>query len=587
MYTLDAIKNTIIKAINQTLGENKVRVSDLVYPPDKEMGDISLPCFNISKELGKTPAEVAQSLVSGLGSTIDAVSSINTAGPYLNFKIKTTSLAKDLIKETSRQSHDYGKNKSGKKKKIMLEYSNANTHKEYHVGHLRNISYGDALNRVFTANGYDSIPVSYINDFGIHVAKTLWALNEYFKDQEPGDNKPSSAEATADKGEFLAEVYVKGAQESKDNETAKRMIEGMMKKIETRKGLEFELWQKTRDWSIAQFDKIYTELDVKFEHIFYESEYIEAGKKLIPKLVKKGILKESQGAVIADLEEFDLGVLVVLRSDGTATYPVADIPLAGAKQKKFKADTSAYIVDIAQSLYLKQLFKILELIGHKEELKHLAYEFVKLPGGAMSSRTGNIVSYEELKQKLVNKAIKETKERHSDWDEEKIKATAITLAISAMKFEMIKVSAKAIITFDINKALEFSGYTAAYLLYTVARINSIFKKIENRKQKTENRKQKTENRYFDKLKEISEHELLMQISKYPEVVKRAGEKMDPSGISKFLFELAQGFNDYYHSVPVLKAEEDIREARLALLQSTKTVLENGLGLLGITTLEEM
>ncbi len=569
MYSLEKYKKQIVNEVNQVLGKNIIQVSDLVYPPNKEMGDISLPCFDISKELGKTPAEVAQSLVSSLGSTIDAVSSTNAAGPYLNFKIKTTSLAKDLITEINNKSAKYGKNKSGKNKKVMLEYSNANTHKEYHVGHLRNISYGDAVNRILASNGYISIPVSYINDFGIHVAKTLWALNEYFKDQEPGDNK----------GEFLAQVYVKGASESKDNEVNKRLVEGMMKKIETREGEEFKLWEKTRKWSIDQFDQIYTEMDVKFEHIFYESEYIETGKKLIPKLVRKGILKASQGAVIADLEEFDLGVLVVLRSDGTATYPVADIPLARAKQKKFKADTSAYIVDIAQSLYLKQLFKILELIGHKEELKHLAYEFVKLPGGAMSSRTGNIVSYEELKQKLRDKAIKETKERHPDWDEDKIDSTAKILTLGAMKFEMIKVGANQIITFDINKALEFSGYTAAYLLYTVARINSI-----NRKLKIKNYKLKID---YNCLAEDQEHRLLMQISKYPEVVKRAGEKMDPSVIARYLFELAQGFNDYYHSVPVLKAEEDIKEARLALLQSIKTVLQNGLDLLGIKTLDEM
>ena len=575
MYSLEKYKKEIVRVINQTLKQKLVKASDLVYPPDKKMGDISLPCFNISKELGKSPAEVAKELVAKI--KIDSISSALTAGPYLNFKIKINILAKDLITEINKKSVDYGKNKSGKKKKVLLEYSNANTHKEYHVGHLRNISYGDAVNRVLKANGYKSIPVSYINDFGIHVAKTLWALNEFFKDKKPGENR----------GEFLAQVYVKGAKESKDNEVNKRMVEGMMKKIETRKGEEFKLWEKTRKWSIDQFSQIYKELGVEFEHIFYESEYIEEGKKLIPKLVGNGILKESQGAIIADLEEFDLGVLVVLRSDGTATYPVADIPLAVAKQKKYQADTSAYIVDIAQSLYLKQLFKILELIGQKEELKHLAYEFVKLPGGAMSSRTGNIVPYEELKQKLMDKAVAETKERHPDWNEDKVISVAKTLALSAMKFEMIKVGANQIITFDIKKALEFSGYTATYLLYTVARINSIFKKAHSTQHTTRNIQHATHSTNFEVLKEESEHRLLMQVAKYPEVVGQAGEKMDPSGIAKFLFALAQDFNDYYHQIPVLKAEEDIREARLALLQSIRTVLQNGLELLGITTLEEM
>ena len=234
--------------------------------------------------------------------------------------------AKNVIKEIKKEKEKYGENKIGKNKKVMVEYSNANTHKEYHVGHLRNICYGDAVNKILSANGYKSIPVSYINDFGIHTAKTLWAYEEFFKDKK----------LPADKGGFLGQVYARAARELEKDETGKRLVAMIMKKIESRSGAEYELWKKTRKWSIAQFDKIYKELGVKFERIFYESEVVEKGMDLVGKLYEKRILTKSDGAIIADLNKYGLGVLVFLRSDGTALYPVADLALAEEKFKKYK-----------------------------------------------------------------------------------------------------------------------------------------------------------------------------------------------------------------------------------------------------------
>ena len=416
--------------------------------------------------MGKNHVDVASDLISKLKSK--EFSSVKVAGPYLNFKLKTELLIENVLNEISKECEKYGQNKKGKKERIMIEFSNVNTHKEYHIGHLRNIAYGDAVVRILNKCGQNVIPVSYVNDFGIHVAKTLWAYLEFYKDTELPENK----------GEFLGEIYVKASNESKENKLVKGMIEAIIKKIESRDGKEYELWQKTRKWSIEQFDKIYDELGVKFEKKYYESEFIDKGKKQVDDLLKKDILVKSRGAVIADLEKYNLGVLVILRSDGTATYPVADIPLAEAKFKDYKFDKSIYIVDTAQSLYFKQLFKILELMGYTEEKVHLSYDVVKLPSGKMSSRLGNTVTYAELKQKLFDKALEETSKRHEDWDKQKQEENAWEIAKGAMKFEMIKIGSDQIITFNIDKALSFQGYTSAYLQYTIARINSIIKKSE-------------------------------------------------------------------------------------------------------------
>ena len=352
-----------------------------------------------------------------------------------------------------------------------------------------------------------------------------------------------------------------------------------MKKIESRSGFYYKLWRKTRTWSIDGLAKIYKELGVKFDRIFYESDVIEKGLDMVAKLDKKGVLVKSQGAIIADLNKYNLGVLVFIRSDGTALYPVADLPLAEEKFKKYKINKSIYVVDVRQSLYFKQLFKLLELLGYKKEMKHLGYEFVKLPEGMMSSRSGLVITYEDLREQVIKKAVSETKKRHKNWSEKEVAEVVRKLVNGAMKFEMLKVGADKIITFDIEQALRFDGFTAAYLQYTCARINSINKKAKKQKNK------KTID--YNNLSESKESRLIMKLAQYPETVELAGKNCAPNELAKYLFELAQEFNDYYHSVPVLKAKTAVRQARLALISAVRQTLENGLKLLGIEVMEEM
>ncbi|MFH0955818.1 MAG: arginine--tRNA ligase [Candidatus Falkowbacteria bacterium] len=569
MNTLEKIKQNIVDAINMALKKKLVKATDLVYPPNSSFGDISLPCFNLAKELKKTAVETGEFLV-GKIKLNDTVVAAKAIGPFLNFIFNKTKLAQGVIEEISKVKNKYGINNVGRSKKVMVEFSNANTHKEYHVGHLRNICYGDAITKILSANGYKSISTSYINDFGIHVAKTLWALSKFYEKEKLPLNK----------GYFLGKVYVRASKELVNNETIKAEIGQVMKNIESRQGADYKLWQKTRKWSIDSFNKIYKELGVKFEHIFYESETIDKGLDMVAMLYAKHFLIKSQGAVIADLEKYGLGVLVIIRSDGTALYPVADLALAEEKFKKYKIDRSIYVVDIRQDLYFKQLFKILELLGFKQELKHLSYDFVKLPAGMMSSRTGQVITYDDLRSQAFKKATSETKKRHKNWSEKKIVEVANKLVNGALKFEMLKVGADKVITFDIDQALRFDGFTAAYLQYTSARIQSILRKspIPNPKSQKVN---------YNNLAELKENNIVNKLAKYPEVVVIVGKNYDPSELAKYLFELAQELNDYYHSVPALKAKVEIRQARLALITAVRQTLENGLGLLGIETMEEM
>ena len=565
---MEKIKLKIFDVLNDKYKKEIVDISDFSYPPNEEMGDLSLPCFKLAKELGKNPAELSRVLVKELLSDLEDVQSLVSVGPYLNFFLDKTKLFKDIFEELDKEEEKFGINKSGAKKRVMVEFSNLNTHKETHVGHLRNIFFGNSVSKILDANGFDVIPVSYINDFGINTAKTLWAYNEFYKTKLIPKNR----------GAFLGEIYVRASKELKDNEVGKRMVSFMMKKIESREGEEYEFWKETKLWSIEQLENIYEELNINIEHVFYESEFIDEGIKQVKEMLAKGILKESEGAVIADLEEYNLGVMLFLRSDGTALYPVADIPLAKHKIKKYKLDESIYVVDNRQKLHFRQLFKVIELMGYKQKLVHLDHDFVTLPDGAMSSRDGNTVTYDEFKEEALKKSYIATKEKHEDWSEYKVKEVAQKIIFGAMKFEMLKVGSGQIITFDIDQALRFDGYTAAYLQYTYARIGSILKRAGAYDNSRID---------FSLLNEKKEKTLILKISKYKEIVKKAGDTYNPSEIAKYLFELSQSLNEYYHSIQILKSEDDVRQARLALVFSVQQIIKNGLNLLGIDVMEEM
>jgi len=562
---LDNLKQQITK-------ELKINSAVFSYPPSSNLGDLSLACFELAKKEQKNPGELAKDLALKLGAQKKLqkyFSEIRAVGPYLNFFINPGYLANRVVSDIKFSRKNYGHNSGGKNKGIMIEYSNGNTHKEYHVGHLRNIAYGDAVNHLLSANGFKSIPVSYINDFGIHVAKTLWNWQRTDKYEN----------STEEKGYLLGKCYSEAAIELVEHPEYKEGVVNIMKEIESRQGKSYELWQETRNWSIKYFASIYNDLGIKFKHIFYENEFIDSGLKLVKELTASGKLVKSEGAIISNLESYGLGVLPVIRTDGTALYPVADLSLAEEKFKKYKISESIYVTDIRQSLYFQQLAKICEQLGYKQKITHLGYDFVTLPDGMMSSRTGNVITYEDLKTKIFDKLTAETVKRHEDWMVDRAKQVAWNLTVSTIKFEMLKVSADKIIVFNIEDALRFDGYTACYLQYGYVRLKSIVRK--------EGWNMLAQPANLDDLKEAKEKELLLKLARYPEIIKTAGSKYNPSEIAKYLFELVQLFNDYYHEINILKSEPKLRRARLVLIKAIAQVLSNGFDILGLKIIEEM
>ncbi|MDI6721696.1 MAG: arginine--tRNA ligase, partial [Candidatus Aenigmarchaeota archaeon] len=433
----------------------------------------------------------------------------------------------------------------------MIEFSQPNTHKGFHIGHLRNTCIGDALVRIMRFSGHDVIAANYPGDIGAHVAKCLWLYKKKYNGKEPASGK----------GKWLGEIYAEAAQLLENNEEYKKeYIETLHHLYEWDKRI-IPLWKKTREWGMEEFRNIYKELDVNFDVWFFESEVEKRGKEFAEEALKKGIAKRSDGAIIFDLKEYGLDVLIILRSDGTPLYSTKDLALAEIKFKKYSIDKSIYVVGSEQKLYFRQLFKALELLGFEQAKKcyHLSYELVMLKEGKMSSREGNVILYEDVMKEAVEKAKDISPE------------SAKNVAIAALKYSMLSRDSNRIIVFDADEALSFEGDTGPYLQYTYARARSILKK-SGKKPLAESFSEK----------EIS---LIKKMSEFPDIVGHSCNDMKPHYIALYLHELASVFNEYYHANKIIGSENEW--SLLALVNAFSNVMRTGLLLLGIPVMERM
>ncbi len=569
MYVISKAKQQIINELKKAIGSGYTpSIGDLSIPSDKEKGDMAFPCFVLAKKLNKNPVELATEIAVKIGPK-EYVSKIQSDGPYVNFTFSNDVFGLEVIEEINEKTKkNYGQSNSGKDKKIMVEYANLNTHKDVHVGHLRNLFVGQMLVNVLQENNYDVIPVAYINDLGAHVAKSVWAMQRFHKDEDIEKGKEI---------DFLRSIYVESSEMIEENEIYKEEVAEVFRNLEKQKGNDVSAWKKSRKWSLDYLQWVYDDLGLDIEKWYFESDLILKSKKIIDDLIEQGLVVKSEGAWIVDLEAEKLGVNLLVKSDGTLLYNAKDIGLAMKKESDYHPQRSIYVVDNRQSHALKQLFMTLKKMNFEKEMVHLAYDFVTLKDGAMASRKGNVVRYELFKDAMVEKAKKETKIRHEDWSEKHINKVSHAIAFSAMRFGILKQDLDKKIVFDFDEAMSFDGFTGPYLLYTNARINSVLKKAKKFKIKSET----------DLLKTNTEHQLIILLAQYPDVVFNVSNKFNLSTLAKYLFELAKRFSEFYGQESILKADDDLRAQRLGLITAVQQVLQNGLRLMSIEVIDEM
>ena len=531
-------------------------------PPDQKLGDLAFPCFSLSKQEKKNPKEIAEKIAEKIEVPEDSVfQKAKPVGPYVNFFFDRKKLVKRVLEIISEQKDKFGRGEK-KKEKVMVEHSQPNTHKAFHVGHLRNVCLGDSLVRILKFYGYPVFAANYINDTGAHVAKCLWAYLKYHKNREP----PS------ERGEWLGEIYSEASRKLEEKPELKEEVDGVLQKLESGDPEIKKLWEKTRKWSLDEFNRIYEQLGVEFDAWFYDNELLEGSKRIVEELKKKGIADVDQGAIVAKKEKTGLPTCIIQKSDVTTPYLTKDFELARRKFEDYGINKSIYVVAAPQKLHFQQLFKILELYGFEQARKcfHLPYELVMLKTGKMSSREGTVVLYSQLFETAKKKLLEEMDKRHGLSDEK----IAEKISTGALKYAMLNRENNKVIYFDWDEVLSFEGNSGPYLQYALVRANKI---LENSKEEPQF--------VSDSLDNIHEFELAKKLVDFPMVVEKSACEYKPHLIANYAFELTSLFSKFYEKCKVVGDKKE--KERMGLVWSFIRVTKNCLDLLGMEEVHSM
>lgn len=546
-----------------------------VEPPNSDLGDLAFGCFILAKNLKKAPPVLAQELKSKISLDSELLS-VEAAGPYLNFKFTADKIGKELL--TPIRTGEFFKRKLTKDTpKTMIEFSQPNTHKELHVGHMRNACLGDSLIRLLRYSGYEIISTTFPGDVGTHVAKCLWYLKFHNTEPIPQTHK----------GEWIGRIYSKahlkledeiGTPKEAENREQLTMI---LHQLEAKSGEFYDLWKETRSWSIELMKEIYAWAGIQFDVWYWESDVDSDSVKYVKELYQAGKLEKSEGAIGMNLEADNLGFALLLKSDGTGLYATKDIELARRKFQDYKVEKSIYVVDMRQELHFKQVFKVLERLGFPQAKNcyHLKYNFVELPDGAMSSRKGNIVPLLELVHRMEDAVKTNYLARYeNEWSKEDINRIATQVAQGAIKYGMLRMDTNKKIVFDMNEWLKIDGESGPFIQYSLARIQSLIRKIGAPSSQVQ----------WGQLVHPAERKLMISLMNFHSIVLGSAENYKPHLMCTYLYETAKRFNLFYHECPINTAEtEELKQARLALSEATGLVLKKGLELLGIPAPEKM
>ncbi len=579
MNILEKLKQNIVIEVNKIFSEHEISSTDIVFPPKNEQGDLCLPSFELAKKNKKNPIQIADSLENKL-EKIEGIKEFKAQGPYLNFILDKDYIVSETLSAIFKEKNKYGQNQEFKGKKIMIEFAHPNPFKAFHIGHLRNIILGESLVRIFEFSSAQVIRTNYQGDVGMHIAKCIWAFRKIDeKDYPKNINERVS---------LLADCYSKGAGAFESDAMAKSEIEIINKEIYEQEDKDIKkLWELGKKWSLDKFAQIYKRLDTRFDRQYMESEIKNEAIYYIEEALKKKILIRSEGAVIFPGDKYGLETRVFLNSQGLPTYDGKELGLAYREFTDFgKIDLCIHNVAVEQISFFKVNFKVQELLDpqrFKDKQKHNAYEFVGLKKGKMSSRLGKVVLAETIID-LAKDKIKEIicDRKNNDENNFSIKdnteEVSEKLAISSIKYAFLKINPFKYFAFDVEESVSFSGNSGPYINYTYARINSILKK---------GKPGKLSKNIYKYLNYDEEKDLIVHLSKFPQIIIDSRREYNPSELVKYLFELSKKFNDYYHKVPIIKANDKEKKARLKLLQALSQVLENGAYLLGFELVQDM
>lgn len=535
-------------------------------PPQDNMGDYSFPCFSLAKTMRKNPALIAEDLAEKID--LEGFEKIENLNAYLNFYVDRKVFEEEILKEILEKKENYGSSDKGSGKNIVIDFSSVNIAKPFHIGHIRSTVIGDALRNIHNFLGYNTIASNYIGDYGTQFG-TMIAAYKLWGDEEKLRENPIKE---------LLNLYVRYNKEAAEDEKMMNDARAEFKNLESGEEEATRLWKHFKEISFNEFDRVYKMLDIDFDNYngeSYHSEYIPA---VLEELKDKDLLVESDGAYIVDLSEFDLPPAIIIKSNGSSAYITRDIATAINRKKVYDFDKNLYVVATQQNLHFQQLFAILKLMGYDfyDDCKHIPFGMVSLKDQTLSTRKGQVVFLEDV----LNKAVDKTKEIMENRDSkiENVDEVAEIVGIGAVKFQELYNNRIKDYVFDWDEVLNFDGETGPYVQYTYARAKSVLRKADYN--------ENTEIS-FDNITSDEEFALVKALGNFKDVVAKAGEKYEPSLITRHLTEIAKNFNKFYNACQINVEDEKVKEERLALTYATSIVIKTGLGLLGIKTVEQM
>ncbi|MGP1583814.1 arginine--tRNA ligase [Peptostreptococcus stomatis] len=536
-------------------------------PPNKEMGDYAFPCFKLAKIFRKAPNAIAEDLAGKIQPTDDINKIINLGG-YVNFFVNKESLAKKVINQVLSEKENYGKSEFGKGKTVVVEFSSPNIAKPFHIGHVRTTVIGNALSKIYQSQGYHVEKLNHLGDYGTQFGKLIVAY-KLWGDKQAVEKDPIKE---------LLKLYIRFHDEAEAKPEMEDEAREWFTKLENGDQEAKELWQWFRDESLKEFSRVYDLLDIDFDSYVGESFYSDKMPAVIEELKEKNLLVESDGAMIVDLEDSKLPPALIQKRDGSTLYLTRDLASAFYRKKIYNFDKSIYVVGVQQELHFKQCFEIIKRMGYDwyKDMVHVQFGMVSLEEGTMSTRKGRIVFLEDV----LNQAIDRTRQiiEEKNPDAENIDEVAKAVGVGAVVFQELSNSRIKDYTFSWDRTLSFEGETGPYVQYTHARCCAVLRKAGQPVSADIN---------YEALSDQDAADVLSVLETFNKSIMTAMKKNEPHIVTRFVLDLAQAFNKFYHNSPILVEDDDLRAARLALVEATRQTIENALKILGMKAPQKM
>ena len=534
-------------------------------PTNKEMGDYSLPCFKLAKEMKKAPQIIASEIKEKLSIEEELVSKVEVVNGYLNFYLNPLAITKTVLEEIENKKEEYGSSNIGNGKTIVIDYSAPNIAKPFHIGHLRSTVIGGSLYKIYKFLGYHVVGINHLGDYGTQFGKLIegykrWG-EEYNIEENPIDE--------------LTKIYVRINNLCKEDESVLEECRNNFKKLEEGDEYCTKIWQKFRDLSLKEFQKVYDLLEVEFDSWNGEAFYSDKMDEIVEILEKNGKLVESEGAKVIDLEDKNVPPCLIIKSNGSTTYATRDLAAILYRARTYHFDKAIYVTSYEQILHFKQVFEVAKLLGidkkYTDNLMHVPFGMVQLKTGKMSTREGNIIKLEDLLNEAISRAAKIIEEKNPNLENKE--EIAKKVGLGAVIFNDLYNSRIKDEVFDWDIMLNFNGETGPYLQYMYVRTNSILEKASAIPELA--------NINISLLQDKASIDVAKAIYQFEDIIKQSAEKNEPYIISRYLINLAQLFSTFYNENKIICEDKATQDARVYLTYCVNIVLKTGANLLGI------